>query len=592
MMRALHREAFYATGSWSEASCGVYVGWTALEGGLSDGMPLRNQDGNVVLAFSGEEFPASGRSGTSYVVRQYEEDKEFPRGLNGRFHGVLCDRKLKRVMLFNDRYGMHRLYYHESKDTFYFASEAKALIAVRPELGRICPEGLREYIGWGSVLDNRSLFAGIGVLPPGSKWEFHDGKTARKGTYFSSTEWEGQEKLDLESYYSELRRVFTENLPRYFTGDQRIAMSLTGGLDTRMIMAWQRPPAGSLPCYTFGGMRRDCQDVIVGRKVAEACHQPYTVIPLGKDFLTRFSDYAERAVYATDGCADVGRAPDLYLNAKAREFGPVRMTGNYGGEVLRKVRGFKPGEPFPGLFCPDVVAPKSQIEETYAGMLKEHPVSFAVFKQGPWHHYGVLALEQTQLSLRTPYLDNDFVQTVFRAPEAALATRDISLRLIGDGNKRLLQIPTDRGVVGTGGDVSSALSHGLLEFLFKAEYGYDMGMPQWVARVDHLLSGFHFDRLFLGRHKIFHFRTWYRDALSGYVQEMLLDARSLARPYIDRKKVQAVVTGHLNGTRNYTNELHKLLTLEIIHRLFVDSAGASDVAGSTTAVATPVLGET
>jgi hypothetical protein len=30
------------------------------------------------------------------------------------------------------------------------------------------------------------------------------------------------------------------------------------------------------------------------------------------------------------------------------------------------------------------------------------------------------------------------------------------------------------------------------------------------------------------------------------------------------------VQGHLRGGRNYTNEIHKLLTLELFHRLFLD----------------------
>jgi asparagine synthase (glutamine-hydrolysing) len=98
-----------------------------------------------------------------------------------------------------------------------------------------------------------------------------------------------------------------------------------------------------------------------------------------------------------------------------------------------------------------------------------------------------------------------------------------------------------------------------------------MGMPQWVAKIDHALSPLQLERLFLGRHKVFHFRTWYRDALAGYVREMLLDQRSLSRPYIDRKGLTAIVNGHLKGDRNYTNEIHKVLTLEILHRLFVDN---------------------
>ena len=52
---------------------------------------------------------------------------------------------------------------------------------------------------------------------------------------------------------------------------------------------------------------------------------------------------------------------------------------------------------------------------------------------------------------------------------------------------------------------------------------------------------------------------------------MLLDPVSLARPYVDRSQVQAIVAGHLGGGLNYTNEIHTLLTLELVHRLFVDA---------------------
>src|SRR5262249_34913024 len=146
----------------------------------------------------------------------------------------------------------------------------------------------------------------------------------------------------------------------------------------------------------------------------------------------------ERAVYLTDGCVDVGRAPDLYLNERAREIAPVRMTGNYGGEILRGVRAFKPIEPIAGLFCPEVFSYVHRAAQTYAGVLHGHPISFAAFKQGPWYHHGVLALEQTQLSMRSPYLDNDFVRTVFRSPASDLTSNEVSLRLIANGNRALL----------------------------------------------------------------------------------------------------------------------------------------------------------
>ena len=63
--------------------------------------------------------------------------------------------------------------------------------------------------------------------------------------------------------------VFVENLPRYFNGKERVGVSLTGGLDTRIIMAWHKAEPNSLPCYTFGSMYRDNEDVKLARRVAQ-----------------------------------------------------------------------------------------------------------------------------------------------------------------------------------------------------------------------------------------------------------------------------------------------------------------------------------
>jgi asparagine synthase (glutamine-hydrolysing) len=465
---------------------------------------------------------------------------------------------------------MHRIYYHESHHAFYFAAEAKAILAVRPELRSIDPRGLGELVSCGSVLEDRTLFAGIHALPGAAAWVFRNGSVEAKRTYFLPREWEDAPFMEPEPYYAQIREIFSRNLPRYFQAPEGIAMSLTGGLDTRMIMAQQKPAPGSLPCYTFGGMLRDCRDVVVARRVAAMCGQSHEVITVGEEFLSRFPHYAERTVHLTEGGVDVGRAPDLYINERAREIAPVRMTGNYGGEILRSVRAFKPVEPLPGLFRPELVSHVREAESTYASLRREHPVSFAAFKQGPWHHAGVLGLEETQLSLRSPYLDNDLVRAAFRAPESMRASNDLSLRLIADGHAALRSIRTDRGLAGGSGRLSTAVSRGLLEFLFKAEYAYDMGMPQCVARLDHSLSRLHLERLFLGRHKLSHFRIWYRDVLARYVQDVLLDPRALSRPYLERRGVEAVVRGHLTGDRNYTTEIHKLLTLELLHRLFLD----------------------
>ena len=58
----------------------------------------------------------------------------FIERLNGWFSGVLVDLRKQIVVVFNDRYGVNRVYYHETPDGFYFSSEAKSLLKVLPGL--------------------------------------------------------------------------------------------------------------------------------------------------------------------------------------------------------------------------------------------------------------------------------------------------------------------------------------------------------------------------------------------------------------------------------------------------------------------------
>jgi asparagine synthase (glutamine-hydrolysing) len=581
MVQALKHEAFYETGTWIDEAAGVYVGWIAREGSFPGGRPLKIGPETKVLLFSGEEFSApqgpfyengghgsTGDPGLRLV--ELTKSKSFPENINGRFQALLVDALAGTAQLFNDRYGLHRLYFHEGADAFYFAAEAKAILAVRPELREIDPRGLGELVSNGCVLENRTVFKRIGVLPPASEWIFCKGVLTRKGSYFEPGQWEDQEPLPIDEFYRQLHDVFSSNIPKYFGGAQQVAISLTGGIDSRMIMAWLHAPAGSIQCFSFGGPFRDCYDVTIAQEVAKVCEQPHRTIYLGREFLEKFPHYAEQTVFRTEGCVNVMHSPDLYINEIARTIAPVRMTGNYGSEVLRSHRAFKPVRSLPGLFSSDFSTYIDLARETFATIDTPSPLSFAVFRQAPWHHYGLLALEETQVAVRTPYIDNQLVQTLFRAPGNSLNNNDLSIRLIQEGNPALAKIPTDRGIAANSGTLGK-LRHQYREFTFKAEYAYDYGMPQWVSRTDHAVSWLHLERLFLGRHKFYHFRVWYRDALSKYVQEMLLDPMTLSRPYLDRKTVEDIVHGHVRNGRNYTTEIHKLLTIELLHRLLIDA---------------------
>jgi asparagine synthase (glutamine-hydrolysing) len=166
-----------------------------------------------------------------------------------------------------------------------------------------------EFVG--CVLENRTLFEGIQVLPPGSAWVFRCGALEKKAAYFHEREWEEQSPLEPEAYYQKLREVFSANVHRYFNGSQPVAMSLTGGLDSRMNLAWQKPSPQSVPCYSFGGPFRESQDVLLARRVAGAL-QP---VPQGDSGWKRFSD----EVFALRGAHRL-------LNRRMRRVGPLARS--------------------------------------------------------------------------------------------------------------------------------------------------------------------------------------------------------------------------------------------------------------------------
>ncbi len=584
MVKCMMHEPFYSTGTYANDRMGLWGGWVCHKDSFSDCLPIWNEQKNVCLLFSGETFVdsleldklrASGHrfnaNDASYLMHLYEETGiSFLERLNGWFSGVLMDFREGKVVLFNDRYGLGRIYYHENSDDFFFSSEAKSLLSVLPGVRQLDMKSLAEYFSCGCALQNRTLFSGISLLPPASRWTFSRNQPVKRETYFSKELWENQSLLKEKDYYEELKATFRRILPRYFQGKKQIGMSLTGGLDGRMIMAWAKRSPGTLPCYTFGSTYRDNTDVIAARRVAKACGQPHRVITVDGEFLRQFPALAEKAVYVSDGAMDVTGSVELYVNKMAREIAPVRLTGNYGSEIVRGSVAFKPHSLSDVLFAPEFVRFSGAAAATYDAEAKCHPLSFIAFKQVPWHHFSRLAVEQSQLTLRSPFLDNELVALAYQTPRHLAMSKEPSLRLIADGNPALGRIPTDRGLLYRPIPVVTKAHHLYEEFAVRAEYAYDNGMPQWLARIDHVFKPVHLEKLFLGRHKFYHFRIWYRDHLSHYLKEILLDPVTRSRPYLQGTFLEEMVNGHISGARNYTSEIHKVLSIELIQRQLVE----------------------
>ena len=293
MIDVMRHEKFYRSGRYVNKDAGVYVGWTCHEHSFSDCMPLISQRKDSILIFQGENFMDQETSSRfSYsgnededasaknLFRMYEEmGPDFLRRLNGWFCGVLIDLNAGKIILFNDRYGMSRVYFYAGGHEFLFASEAKSILKVRSRLRVIQPRALAQYLRYNCVIDGQTLFKDISLLPSGSSWVFDDGVLQKKQRYFDPADWDQQPLLQPEEFYQKFAETVTKAVPRYVRGPRKTALALTGGLDTRLIAAVFQQRNGLDSCYTFGGTWGETFDIKKARQIAAICGQPARSIP-------------------------------------------------------------------------------------------------------------------------------------------------------------------------------------------------------------------------------------------------------------------------------------------------------------------------
>src|SRR5215467_3705599 len=114
MVRCMGHEPFYRLGTLDFPEHGCYLGWVTHPNSFADMNPIVSARRDLILVFSGEHFSVDGHQTASDLLALYEENgQRFLRDINGWFAGVLIDRREKTVLLFNDRFGMERIYFNE-----------------------------------------------------------------------------------------------------------------------------------------------------------------------------------------------------------------------------------------------------------------------------------------------------------------------------------------------------------------------------------------------------------------------------------------------------------------------------------------------
>ncbi len=555
---------------------GFYGGWTGIKNAPQNTRQFSSPDKSLHLLISGEVFTEiNGREVSipnsedgTVLLRQYEESGDiFVESLNGIFSILILDLKRNKILLCNDRFGAERLYVHESDSDFYFASEAKAILSVASSTREFDQTGLGQYLAFGCTLGSDSLFKGIEVLPGGTCCTISRASCNRR-SYFTPKDWECQSPLSSVDFEKRFDASLKQLLPKYFDSSKRIGISLTAGLDTRMIMAFLDPDPEQLVSFTYSGEDVDPLDARIATKIAEAVGIEHHNLRIGPDFFSDFSTHAEQTVRATDGCFGITGAHEVYMSRIASGLAPTRLTGNYGSEILRGVSTFKPLGLPRNLIAGEI--DQSVQQAKLSDQLKDtHPVTFAAFKETPWSLYGNLSAGRSLLNFRTPYLDNAFVKLAYQGPRQTAAALSNCCGIVRQNSPRLARIPTNRAYLGTARGINATLRQAFAKVTFKLDYINNEGFPNALSGIEQIYTAGLKRFGLLGLHKHLHYRSWFKDRLSNYVLDQTGDQQLQRLDFLDTAQVRKIAKEHVDGKKNHVETLNLVMTLQLIDQIFL-----------------------
>src|SRR4051812_10458298 len=144
--------------------------------------PMANEDGTVNIVYNGEIFNHSGvrveleRAGHVYathcdteaIIHAYEQyGPDCLSRFRGMFAFALWDSAKRRLFCARDRLGIKPFYYYWDGKLFAFGSEIKAILQHPSISVGLEQDLLPEYLSFGYISEERTLYSGIRRLMPG-----------------------------------------------------------------------------------------------------------------------------------------------------------------------------------------------------------------------------------------------------------------------------------------------------------------------------------------------------------------------------------------------------------------------------------------
>ena len=553
--------------------------------------PMSNEDGTLWLIHNGEIYnflelrreleragtPFTTQSDTEVLVNAFAVwGIDCLSRLNGMFAFAIWDRQQRRLTIARDRYGTKPLYYSITPSAFLFGSEVKAILADPRTRCTLDREGLVEYLTFQNFFSDRTLFAGVRLLPAGCSLTIEPSRRMTGPAKFWDFDFRETITADDDECVEELDRLFRQAVQRQLVSDVEIGAYLSGGLDSGAITALASNRVENLKTFTCGfdlssasGLELAFDERVLSERVSSRFKTEHYEMVLKAGDMQRV---IPRLVWHMEE-PRVGQSyPNFYIAQLASKFVKVALAGSGGDELFAgypwryyralgsldfddyvdRYYGFwqrlLPVDSAEAVFAPiwsDVKHVSTR--DIFRGVFPRNSspsspadyVNQSLYFEAKTFLHGLLVMEDKLsmahgLETRVPFLDNDLVDFAQHLPlKLKLANLSAAPRL--DENEAGPKAAKYYSQTRDGKIVLRKLM---------ARY-----LPAEI--VDGEKQGFSAPDA-----------SWFKGESIDYVRHTLLEGRPRLFDYLSRSEIQPLVTEHLEGRHNRRLLIWSLLNLE------------------------------
>lgn len=221
----------------------------------------------LAVDFGYEESSSFGEC-LIFVYQQNLLDS-FLNKLDGYFCAAIYDKNNNDIKLISDRYGMRMLYWYLNGGQFAWSSEVKGILALNGIDKSIDKASFKCFMELGHLLGTNTWFEKIKLIEPASVVSVNLSNNSFEHHYYWSWEEIKASSISFDDAVDELGHRFIRAVERRFDPNEKIGITLSGGLDSRVILAAidHLYPGYKGYAFTFGV--EGCDDIALAKQVVQ-----------------------------------------------------------------------------------------------------------------------------------------------------------------------------------------------------------------------------------------------------------------------------------------------------------------------------------